>query len=70
MFAGPLPCLCVGADYRATDASGQCAFDYISDYEEWIDCGYFSDDVRARLKGTSFHSSWLVSICYLQAIRD
>ncbi len=62
MFSGPLPCLCVGADYRTTDASGQCAFDYISDYEEWMDCGYFSDDVRARLKGTSFHSSWLVPL--------
>ena len=27
------------------------AFDYIVDFEEWIDCGYFNEEVKARLKG-------------------
>ena len=40
----------IGADYRAQDKSGKCAFDYISDHKEWIDSGHFSDEVRARLK--------------------
>ena len=39
-----------GANYRAQDISGKCAFDYISDHKEWIDSGHFSDEVRARLK--------------------
>ena len=41
----------VGADYRAQDVTGKCAFDYIRDHKEWIDSGHFSDEVRARLKG-------------------
>ena len=28
------------------------AFDFVVDYEEWIECGYFNDEIRARLKGT------------------
>lgn len=31
--------------------TGQTAFDYIIDYEEWIECGYFDDEIKARLKG-------------------
>ena len=31
--------------------TGLTAFDFIMDYDEWIDCGYFSDEIRARLKG-------------------
>ena len=31
-----------------------CALDYILDYEEWMDCSYFNDDMRARLKGENF----------------
>ena len=45
--------LCTGADCRARDAFGKCPFDYIKDTEEWMDSGYFSEEVRARLKGTS-----------------
>ena len=45
--------LCTGADCRARDAFGKCPFDYIRDTEEWMDSGYFSEEVRARLKGTS-----------------
>jgi hypothetical protein len=31
--------------------TGLTAFDYIVDYDEWIECGYFMDDIKARLKG-------------------
>lgn len=31
--------------------TGQTAFDYIIDYDEWIECGYFDDEIKARLKG-------------------
>ena len=30
---------------------GLTAFDFISDFEEWIDCGYFNEEIQARLKG-------------------
>lgn len=30
---------------------GLTALDYIVDYDEWIDCGYFGDEIKARLKG-------------------
>lgn len=42
-----------GADCEAQDVNGKCPFDYIRDTEEWIDSGFFSEAVRARLKGTS-----------------
>ena len=32
---------------------GLTAFDFILDYDEWIESGYFSDEIRARLKGNS-----------------
>ena len=54
---------CTGADCRAQDAFGKCPFDYIRDTGEWMDSGYFSEEVRARLKGTYFtkplFKSWL-----------
>lgn len=31
--------------------AGLTAFDFISDFEEWIECGYFSEEIKARLKG-------------------
>lgn len=31
--------------------TGQTGFDYIIDYDEWIECGYFDDEIKARLKG-------------------
>lgn len=31
--------------------AGLTAFDYIVDFEEWIDSGYFSEEIKARLKG-------------------
>ena len=40
-----------GVDIRLQDAYGKSAFDYITDYEEWIDSGFFTEDTRARLKG-------------------
>lgn len=36
--------------------SGLMAFDYILEYDEWIECGYFSEEIVARLKGIV--SSW------------
>ena len=47
--------LCIlGADYKCKDSSGMCALDYILDYEEWMDCSHFNDDMRARLKGENY----------------
>ena len=34
--------------------SGLTALDFILDFDEWIECGYFSDEIRARLKGKHF----------------
>ena len=31
--------------------TGLTAFDFISDFEEWIECGYFNEEIKARLKG-------------------
>ena len=49
--------------------AGLTAFDFIMDYDEWIECGYFSDEIRARLKGTYSHPTataviTLVHHCY------
>ena len=44
-------CLFLGADYWSKDTSGRCAFDYVKDHEEWIGSGYFSEEIRAKLKG-------------------
>lgn len=35
--------------------TGLTAFDYITDFEEWIDSGYFSEEIKARLKGRLLH---------------
>ncbi|KAJ8299500.1 hypothetical protein KUTeg_023560 [Tegillarca granosa] len=39
-----------GANYRQKNHQGLTALDYIVDYDEWIDCGYFGDEIKARLK--------------------
>ena len=52
----------VGADYQAQDQSGNCAFDYIKDHKEWIDSGYFNDEIRARLKGKFLNTIIVVVI--------
>ena len=31
--------------------TGLTAFDFISDFEEWIECSYFNEEIKARLKG-------------------
>ena len=31
--------------------TGLTAFDFISDFEEWIECAYFNEEIKARLKG-------------------
>ncbi|CAL1541164.1 unnamed protein product [Lymnaea stagnalis] len=40
-----------GANMRQKNIYGHAAFDHIEDFEEWINSGYFSDDIVARLKG-------------------
>ena len=40
-----------GSDYWAKDYTGSYPFDYIADHGEWMDSGFFPEDVRARLKG-------------------
>ena len=42
--------------------SGKCPFDYVRDTEEWMDSGFFSETVRARLKGTSNYALGLKCI--------
>lgn len=39
-----------GANVRQKNSQGLTAFDYIVDFEEWIDCGYFNEEIKARLK--------------------
>ena len=41
--------------------TGFTAFDYIIDFEEWIECGYFTEEIKARLKGLSAYDL-LISI--------
>ena len=31
--------------------TGLTAFDFISDFEEWIECAYLNEEIKARLKG-------------------
>lgn len=54
-------CLCVGADVTDIDVFGKTAFDYITDHEEWIESGYFTEDTRARLKGWPLDSLLLLA---------
>jgi len=42
-----------GANVRSRNLQGLTAFDFISDFEEWIECGYFSEEIKARLKAYS-----------------
>ncbi|KAL9965899.1 hypothetical protein ACROYT_G029757 [Oculina patagonica] len=42
-----------GANVRTRNLQGLTAFDFISDFEEWIECGYFSEEIKARLKAYS-----------------
>ncbi|KAK7098620.1 uncharacterized protein [Littorina saxatilis] len=42
-----------GANVRQKNGHGLTAFDYIVDFEEWIESGYFSDEIKARLKAYS-----------------
>lgn len=42
-----------GANVRHKNGQGLTAFDYIVDFEEWIDSGYFSEEIKARLKAYS-----------------
>lgn len=39
------------ANVRSRNTQGLTAFDFIMDYDEWIETGYFTDEIRARLKG-------------------
>lgn len=32
------------------DVTGRCAFEYITDHEEWIQSGLFSSEVISKLK--------------------
>lgn len=42
-----------GANVRSRNLQGLTAFDFITDFEEWIDCGYFREEIKARLKAYS-----------------
>ena len=40
-----------GASFSIKNAVGKCAFEYISDFEEWIQSGLFSPDIVSQLRG-------------------
>ena len=44
-------CVCEGGNVHMKDTKGKCAFEYIRDYEEWIQSGHFSTDTISSLKG-------------------
>lgn len=39
-----------GANVRSRNLQGLTAFDFITDFEEWIESSYFTEEMRARLK--------------------
>ncbi|KAI8781208.1 hypothetical protein BgiBS90_018559 [Biomphalaria glabrata] len=43
-----------GAAIKSRNIRNLSAFDFISDYEEWIGSGYFSNDIVSKLKACSF----------------
>ncbi|XP_065832832.1 uncharacterized protein [Oscarella lobularis] len=46
-----------GADFRWKDSQGLCAFDLISDFDEWISSGYFTEKMRLRMQAHSLKQS-------------
>lgn len=42
--------------------AGLTAFDFISDFEEWIECCYFSEEIKARLKGLSARIHYFIPV--------
>lgn len=46
-----------GSNVRQKNNQGLTAFDHIVDFEEWIECGYFTEDVKARLKAYNLKHS-------------
>ena len=47
LYIDLISCLLMFIDF----ITGLTAFDFISDFEEWIECGYFNEEIKARLKG-------------------
>ena len=41
----------IGAIVDMRDSVGKCAFDYIRDYEEWIQSEHFTGDIVTKLIG-------------------
>nr|XP_006813042.1 PREDICTED: ankyrin-3-like [Saccoglossus kowalevskii] len=42
-----------GANVRHKNIQGLSSFDCIMDFDEWIECPYFNDEIKARLKAYS-----------------
>ncbi|XP_030845217.1 uncharacterized protein LOC754486 isoform X2 [Strongylocentrotus purpuratus] len=42
-----------GGNVRHKNIQGLTAFDCIIDFDEWLECGFFTDEVKARLKAHS-----------------
>ncbi|XP_022088281.1 uncharacterized protein LOC110977993 isoform X2 [Acanthaster planci] len=42
-----------GANVRHKNLQGLTAFDCILDFDEWLECGFFTDEIKARLKAYS-----------------
>ncbi|XP_067933694.1 uncharacterized protein [Watersipora subatra] len=60
MFAASV-LLSRGADFRKRNNKGLTALDLINDFDEWIECGFFTEEIVARLKAYSLkHSRDLV----------
>ncbi|XP_071830490.1 uncharacterized protein [Apostichopus japonicus] len=52
-FFGAGGLLLAGANVRHKNFQGLTAFDCILDYDEWLECGCFTDEIKARLKAYS-----------------
>ena len=53
-----------GADIRRHNDNGLTPLDLIHDFDEWVNCQLFSDDVVARFKGKR-RACRAVSLVYL-----
>ena len=44
--------MCLTAEYLLLSTNiGLTAFDFVIDFDEWINSGYFDEETQARLKG-------------------
>ncbi|XP_071809537.1 uncharacterized protein [Asterias amurensis] len=52
-YYGASVLLQAGANVRHKNLQGLTSFDCIIDFDEWLECGFFTDEIKARLKAYS-----------------